>query len=113
MHVSLALFQTWRTREDLILDESGLAEMPHDNEADVALRRFSVTTVGNPFGEEQEGETLPDLKRLEEAIEEVEIAIKKAESSADRAEKKRLKERREDLMRLQRVETIYASSFFL
>ncbi|KAG8808488.1 Factor arrest protein 11, partial [Serendipita sp. 399] len=32
MHVSLALFQTWRTREDFILDESGLEQMPGDQE---------------------------------------------------------------------------------
>jgi hypothetical protein len=42
MHVSLALFQMWRTREDFILDESGLKEMPRYDNVDAALRRYSV-----------------------------------------------------------------------
>lgn len=115
MHVSLALFQMWRTREDFILHESGLKEMPRDDEVDAALKRYSVVAVGNAIAEEEEGdgeggEVLPDLKRLEEAIVESEAAVRKADASGNRAEKKRANERREDLLRLQRVETIYVGT---
>jgi Domain of unknown function (DUF3402) len=108
MHVSLALFQMWRTREDFILDESGLKEMPRDDNIDVALRRYSVINSSIAAVEDDDAvETLPDLKRLEEAIAQSEKIVKAAEASGNRAEIKKAQERKEDLQRLRRVEIIY------
>ncbi|KAG8780115.1 Factor arrest protein 11, partial [Serendipita sp. 398] len=174
MHVSLALFQTWRTREDFILDESGLDRMPGDQEVDLWMKRWSVvrvkkqqstsgsvsiarratssssaaaggantrsgitTTTTNEEGadkvdggaeveegededEEEETVTWPDSKILEEALERADKDVKRLDaeiarekddgaSSTKKAERKRAKERRDDLMRLQRVEAIYAA----
>ncbi|PVF94747.1 hypothetical protein CPB86DRAFT_808407 [Serendipita vermifera] len=144
MHVSLALFQIWRTREDFILDESGLDVMPGDKEDDLKMKRWSVVSIkkrkasataatsfpgdgddsfGNEDGDDDEEETVtwPDSKILEEAIERTEKDLKKLDSeiaklgeenvpAAKKAERKRLKERRGDLMRIQRAETIYAAT---
>jgi hypothetical protein len=150
MHVSLALFQIWRTREDFILDESGLDVMPGDKEDDLKMKKWSVVSIKNrkaaaatgssgggsglgaglgaddSFGnnedddEEEEAVTWPDSKILEEAIERTEKDLKKLDSeiaklgeenvpAAKKAERKRLKERRGDLMRIQRAEIIYVS----
>lgn len=133
MHVSLALFQMWRTREDFVLDESGLKEMPRDDNVDAALRRYSVVnptstaaaanSYNNSYsysGHEEDEvdaddavETLPDLKRLDEAIAQNERVVKAAEASGNRAEIKKAQERKEDLQRLRRVEIIYVSAALL
>lgn len=111
MHVSLALFQMWRTREDFILDESGLKEMPRYDNVDAALRRYSVVNPNTAAVEDDDAvETLPDLKRLEEAIAESERLAKAAELSGNRAEIRKAQERKEDLQRLRRVEIIYVSA---
>ena len=111
MHVSLALFQMWRTREDFILDESGLKEMPRYDNVDAALRRYSVVVNSSTAAAEDDdgAETLPDLKRLEEAIAQSEKLAKAAEASGNRAEIRKAQERKEDLQRLRRVEIIYVS----
>ena len=112
MHVSLALFQMWRTREDFILDESGLKEMPRYDNVDAALRRYSVINPSTAVVEDDDDdtvETLPDLKRLEEAIAQSEKVDKAAEASGNRMEIRKAQERKEDLRRLRRVEIIYVS----
>lgn len=113
MHVSLALFQMWRTREDFILDESGLKEMPRYDNVDAALRRYSVINSNTTVMEDEDDdavETLPDLKRLEEAISQSEKAVKAAEASGIRTEIRKAQEWKEDLQRLRRVEIIYVST---
>ena len=111
MHVSLALFQMWRTREDFILDESGLKEMPRYDNVDAALRRFSVINSSTAVVEEDDDtvETLPDLKRLEEAIAQSEKITRVAEASGNRTEIRKAQERKGDLQRLRRAEIIYVS----
>jgi hypothetical protein len=112
MHVSLALFQMWRTREDFILDESGLKEMPRYDNIDAALRRYSVIHSSTAVVQDDDDdavETLPDLKRLEEAIAQSEKAAKAAEAGGNRTEIRKAQERKEDLQRLRRVEIIYVS----
>lgn len=125
MYVSLGLFQTWRTREDFILDESGLKEMPGDKEEDARMKRWSVVKVaktmsGDPVNasevddeEEDDKVVLPDSKVLEEAIERAEKDLKALDAQGDganKAERKRAKQRRDDLLRIQRVETIYTAT---
>jgi len=163
LHISLALFQIWRTREDYLLDESGLDAFPGESERDRKMKRWSVVKVkkalnaaaasgapssgftaassssmrggedgtsasaqgvsGEKRGEEEEDEedgavTWPDSKVLEEALERAERELKDLDreiakmdgegaSSSKKAERRRAKERRDDLLRLQRVETIY------
>ncbi|KAG8811055.1 Factor arrest protein 11 [Serendipita sp. 399] len=75
---------------------------------------------GEEEDEEEEMITWPDSKILEETLERADKEVKRLDaeiarekddgaSTAKKAERKRAKERREDLMRLQRVETIYAA----
>jgi len=54
------------------------------------------------------GEPLPDLALLDKMIQEAEEAMKKAQSTGDM---RKAKERKEDLMRLKRVEQIYVCLF--
>lgn len=56
--------------------------------------------------EAETGEPLPDAALLDQKIEE---AIKVMESAQTNAEKRKAKERKEDLMRLKRAEQIYVS----
>jgi len=53
---------------------------------------------------------LPDLALLEQMIEEATQAMKKADTPA---EKRKAKERREDLTRLKRVEQVYVGATLL
>lgn len=53
-------------------------------------------------------DVLPDVGQLDAKIAETEAALAQAESVGDQ---RRARERREDLMRLKRVEQIYVSSF--
>ena len=59
--------------------------------------------------DEETSEALPDVAQLDAMIAEAEAAMATAETSA---EKRKAKERKEDLMRLKRVELIYVSPFF-
>ena len=54
--------------------------------------------------DDEASETLPDIAQLDAKIAEAEEAMANAETAAD---KRKAKERREDLMRLKRVEQIY------
>lgn len=126
MHVSLALYQMWRTREDCILDESGLQALPSsvsgnlgpggsalvDRKYSVAPLPSSSFTHLSPDPESaasnEEPETaLPDIVLLQDALREADEAIREAEKSNSRNEKRKAKERREDIVRLMRVETLY------
>ncbi|KAG8960113.1 Factor arrest protein 11 [Tulasnella sp. 419] len=138
MHISLALYQMWRTREDCILDESGLDSLPPSHSADLgpggsALldKKFSIVSVpsailhggGKEGGmasnasvsgistsavdEEEPEMALPDVVLLENAIKEAEEMEKIAEDRGSKSEKKKAAQRKADLIRLRRVETIY------
>ncbi|KAG8956756.1 Factor arrest protein 11 [Tulasnella sp. 424] len=126
MHVSLALYQMWRTREDCILDESGLQSLPSSVSANLgpgasALvdRKYSVAPLPSSSfthlspdpestASNEDAETsLPDVVLLQDALREADEAIREAEKSNSRNEKRKAKERREDIVRLMRVETLY------
>lgn len=126
MHVSLALYQMWRTREDCILDESGLQALPSSVSANLgpganALvdRKYSVAPLPSTSfthlspdpestASNEDAETsLPDVVLLQDALREADEAIREAEKSNSRNEKRKAKERREDIVRLMRVETLY------
>jgi hypothetical protein len=96
MYVSLSLAQMWRTREDCMSSESGLERMP-GTEGEMRSSTFNPDEVEN-------GEPLPDVKVLQEKIEEAERMVREAQSPA---EKRKAMERKEDLLRLLRVEQIY------
>uniref|UniRef100_A0A8H7XWJ5 N1221-domain-containing protein n=1 Tax=Psilocybe cubensis TaxID=181762 RepID=A0A8H7XWJ5_PSICU len=98
MYVSLSLAQMWRTREDCMTVESGLDRMPG------ADAEFKSSTF-NP-DESETAEPLPDLALLDQKIQEAIEAMENAQSSAD---KRKARERKEDLMRLKRVEQIYSA----
>ncbi|KAG6903342.1 hypothetical protein C0995_013095 [Termitomyces sp. Mi166 len=97
MYISLALWQMWRTREDCITAESGLEHMPGEDEF-----QSSTFTATDP----EVAEPLPDIALLDTKIEE---AVKILETSDSSAEKRKARERKEDLMRLKRVEQIYSA----
>ncbi|KAG6911746.1 hypothetical protein DXG01_007996 [Tephrocybe rancida] len=98
MYVSLALWQMWRTREDCITAESGLEHMP--GEDDFQSSTFSANQ------DPEVAEPLPDVALLDKKIEETLKTLDTAETSG---EKRKAKERKEDLMRLKRVEQIYSA----
>ncbi|KAF7353029.1 Striatin-interacting protein 1 [Mycena venus] len=98
MYVSLALSQMWRTREDCMTAESGLEHMPGSE------GQFESSTF---IPKDQEAaEPLPDIALLDAKIAE---ATKAMEETENPSEKRKAKERREDLMRLKRVEQIYSA----
>ncbi|KAF8592589.1 hypothetical protein K439DRAFT_1625938 [Ramaria rubella] len=113
MHVGGALWQMAKTREECILDESGLDNFPNrsDNTFDAAPwssdKRYSVVST---IGGNEEGEKFVDLVLLDQKIAEAELAFKNAQTSGDRAERRRAQERKEDLVRLKRVEAIYSAT---
>ncbi|KAL4081935.1 hypothetical protein V8B97DRAFT_2020485 [Scleroderma yunnanense] len=98
MYVSLSLWQMWRTREECMTAESGLEHMP-GTEGIVEPPRV---TPGDP----ESAEPLPDVALLDTKIAEAEPTI--AEATSGTLERK-ARERKEDLMRLKRVEMIYTS----
>ncbi|KAF9263661.1 N1221-domain-containing protein [Marasmius fiardii PR-910] len=98
MYVSLALSQMWRTREDCMTFESGLERMPGTED------EFEPSTFTSK--DPETAEPLPDLALLDAKIAEAEIALEKAETVA---EKRKARERREDLLRLKRVEQTYSA----
>lgn len=80
--------------------ESGLEHMP-GNEVE-----FGSSTANAFEGQDPEtAEPLPDLALLDQKIAEA-IAAMKDESGGD---KRKAKQRKEDLMRLKRIEQIYVS----
>lgn len=98
MYVSLALSQMWRTREDCMTAESGLEHMPGSE------GQFESSTFISK--DPEAAEPLPDIALLDAKIAEATKAMEEGETPA---EKRKAKERREDLMRLKRVEQIYSA----
>ncbi|KAH7887969.1 hypothetical protein F5I97DRAFT_1805804 [Phlebopus sp. FC_14] len=99
MYVSLSLWQMWRTREECMTAESGLQRMP-GSEGDIEPPK-----VASEDPETAEN-SQPDVALLDSKIVEAEMAL--AEGSCGVQERK-ARERKEDLMRLKRVELIYSS----
>ncbi|KAF7313579.1 hypothetical protein HMN09_00514200 [Mycena chlorophos] len=99
MYVSVALWQMWRTREDCMKAESGLDHIP-GSEGPAESSTFTASK------DPDVAEPLPDLALLDAKIAEASKAYEEGQSLA---EKRRAKERREDLMRLKRVEQIYSA----
>lgn len=113
MYVSAALWQMAKTREECILDESGLNNLPNASESLTSLtqdRRYSVVSIVNS-GEEDE--QLYDVALLDQKLAEADMNIKKAQISGDRTLLRKAQERRQDVMRLKRVENIYVIIFRL
>ncbi|THV05469.1 hypothetical protein K435DRAFT_647364 [Dendrothele bispora CBS 962.96] len=98
MYVSLSLYQMWKTREDCMTFESGLEKMPGTG-GDFQSSTFDEDT--------ETAEPLPDVALLDEKITEATAALEKAQTASER---RKAKERKEDLMRLRRVEQIYSST---
>ncbi|KAF9247001.1 hypothetical protein BU15DRAFT_84575 [Melanogaster broomeanus] len=86
----------WRTREECMTAESGLEHLP-GSEGEVELPKV---TLEDP----ETAEPLPDVALLDSKIAETEAAL-----DALGAQERRTRERKEDLMRLKRVEMIYSS----
>ncbi|KAI0033356.1 hypothetical protein K488DRAFT_47952 [Vararia minispora EC-137] len=102
MYVSLALWQMWRTREACMTVDSGLEHMPGAAAADIDAvgEQLSKLTINT----ESEVAALPDIALLDAKIAEVDQALRR-----DDGDRRALRARREDLMRLKRVEQIYAA----
>jgi len=112
MHVGAPLWQMAKTREEYILDESGLDNLPNKHDSLLELggfltgihdKRYSVVST---VGGNDDGETLADIALLDRKIAEAEKAVRNAETSSER---RKAQEKKEDLIRLGRVETIYVS----
>ncbi|CDO71308.1 hypothetical protein BN946_scf184908.g65 [Trametes cinnabarina] len=101
MYVSLSLWQMWKTREECMTVESGLEYLP-------GAERPNEPKIPpiSPTVEDETGEKLPDVAHLDAKIAEAEKAMAEADTPA---EERRARERREDLMRLKRVEQIYSA----
>ena len=119
MYVSLALWQMWRSREDYIHSESGLEHLSGTDDVTEALNKLKLSVsdaclalrsiLHRHFHQdkniaEAETDILPDMALLDAKIAETEAAMKATDVTA---EKRRLKFKRGDLMRLRRVEQIY------
>lgn len=98
MYISASLSQMWRTREDCMTAESGLDHMP-GTEGEFESSTFNADDA-------ESAEPLPDLALLDTKITEAIESIKVAQTGAD---KRKARERKEDLMRLKRVEQIYSA----
>ncbi|EJU06451.1 hypothetical protein DACRYDRAFT_113154 [Dacryopinax primogenitus] len=98
MHVSLSVYQMWKTREDFIRDEGGMSPLP-ETEMEEA-----------PYDprDESQGRAFRDIIRLEKAIAAVDQQLKVAEAQGNQSQCNKLREKGEDLLRLRRVETIYS-----
>ncbi|KAM5540419.1 hypothetical protein V8D89_005877 [Ganoderma adspersum] len=101
MYVSLSLWQMWKTREECMTVESGLEFLP-------GAERPSEPKIPpiSPQQDEEASEKLPDMAILDAKIAEAERAIAEGETTA---EKRHAMDRKEDLMRLKRVEQIYSA----
>ncbi|KAH9844211.1 N1221-domain-containing protein [Rhodofomes roseus] len=100
MYTSLSLWQMWRTREECMTSESGLERMPGSE----PLSEPKLAPTVSP--EDETTETLPDVAMLDAKIAETDAALAKADTIA---EKQRLQNRKEDFMRLKRIEQIYSA----
>ncbi|KAI5125053.1 hypothetical protein M0805_007476 [Coniferiporia weirii] len=124
MHISVSLLQMWRTREDCMIEESGLQRVSGaDGNFETFDSVLSLNTHGIDPGAmpgekkladdmEETVDEPPDVSLLNLKISEVEAAIRRTSKNDGRAEAKKLKElreKREDLMRLKRVEQIYSA----
>ncbi|KAH8118350.1 hypothetical protein DFH11DRAFT_1540546 [Phellopilus nigrolimitatus] len=131
MHISVSLLQMWRTREECMIVESGLQRLAGaegkfetfdsilsltsggGNEAtSTAGSGFSAAEKRSLDDPEDIPEELPDVALLNAKMSEVEDAIKQVNRNGNRAEVKKLKElreKKEDLMRLKRIEQIYSA----
>ncbi|KAJ3572645.1 hypothetical protein NP233_g2951 [Leucocoprinus birnbaumii] len=114
LYVSLALTQMWRTREDCMTFESGLERMPGMDEtyrsstflANVSpLSRIIFGALVNEH-QEVETEPLPDVAQINR---EIEAAARAENLATNAAEKRKWRQRREDLNRLKRVEQVYGA----
>ncbi|KAI0265108.1 hypothetical protein BC834DRAFT_924381 [Gloeopeniophorella convolvens] len=94
MYVSLALWQMWRTREECIHSESGLEHLPGSDDVSEA---FGKMKLSDENAVETEAEVLVDVALLDTKIAETEVAMRATENPV---EKRQLKIKREDLMRL-------------
>lgn len=133
MHVSLALWQMWEVREACWREESGVDGSIAFGTGGATGRNMASTAVGGEKGsgisvgvgngvgvgvpsgfgkaeEVVEGATgLSDVKKLETLIKEAEEAINNS-ADAGTKERRKLKDRKQDLIRLRRVESIYVSA---
>ncbi|CAK5262962.1 unnamed protein product [Mycena citricolor] len=88
MYVSLALWQMYRTRQECMTAESGLEKMPgSEGEAEDSI----------VFKERDAAEPFPDVALLDAKLAEI-----PDDPNASSSERRRAKERKEDLMRLKR-----------
>ena len=132
MHISVSLLQMWRAREDCMIEESGLQRLAGPNgdfeTFDSVLSLNSRNAEGSSASNsafstnekkivddtEETSEELPDMALLDSKIVEVDAALKQLDRTSSRSEAKKyleLKEQREDMMRLKRVEQIYVSFY--
>jgi hypothetical protein len=81
MHVSVSNWQTWRTRDDYISEEAGLS-----SQHEFSSSGFTESLIDTK------------IKRTEQLLK---------DPGGNRAEKNKLRERKEDLARLKRVELLY------
>ncbi|CAE6478754.1 unnamed protein product [Rhizoctonia solani] len=133
MHVSLALWQMWEVREacwreetgvdeTVALGDSGTSHIKNVISTGVGGERGSGISVGvngagvgvavpGVFGRTDDAventSALNDVKRLEALIEEVGQALAGEETGGK--ERRKLREKKQDLIRLRRVETIYSA----
>ena len=140
MHISVSLQQMWRTREDCMIEESGLQRMPG---ADTFSETFdSILSLNSSLGLQGSGftsssllsgsdkkssivstrselddssEELPDVALLDSKIAEVEGQYEQTCRDEGRNSRKafEFKQRRADLLRLRRVEQIYVSYSYI
>jgi hypothetical protein len=107
MYVSQSLWQMWRTREECMTADSGLERLPGVDEAADMLGRLNLNSgeTRQPpknADEDAEDDLNPDAVLLDAKIAEVEEALRR-----EKGDTRQLRVRKEDLMRLRRVETIY------
>ncbi|CEL63764.1 Striatin-interacting protein 1 homolog OS=Danio rerio GN=strip1 PE=1 SV=1 [Rhizoctonia solani AG-1 IB] len=134
MHVSLALWQMWEVREACWREETGVDEtVPLGDSGTSNIKNVVSTGVGgekgsgisvgvsgagvgvsvpSTFGRPDDAientSGLNDVKKLEALIEEVEQALNSSTESGGK-ERRKLREKKQDLIRLRRVETIYSA----
>ena len=128
MHISVSLLQMWRTREDCMIAESGLQPSPSLGSvtfesvvtgANEGASAFSHTSLSRATVESSRGDAvdavdeLPDVMQLNSKIAEADAAIKHARRNGEVKRVKELTTKKEDLMRLRRVELIYVSPLLL
>ncbi|KAA1466295.1 hypothetical protein DENSPDRAFT_831103 [Dentipellis sp. KUC8613] len=103
MYVSLALWQMWRTREECMTAESGLEHLPG---LEGVVDSFTKLNLTNEADSDADSDVLPDIAVLDAKIAEAEAALK---STPPGSERRQWKVRKEDLVRLKRVEQIYSA----